>query len=288
MPLAQSVTVALIAKDVPMSIYLGPEEQTLRLLSEYADEVRRVTPAGTQAIVFPEKIGRVSESALAEVDALFSSAAAATHAAIVLGIVRRTPAAAFNSSRFYSPDGKLEANYDKHHLLPGVEPEKAGDKRVVLDQPSGHWGMQICKDMDFPKLSREYAVDGVDMLLVPAWDFNLDRWLHSRMAVLRAVENGFALARSSRNGLLTLSDNRGRILAEAATAPDRFVSVTGKIDVAREETFYTRTGDWFAWLCVSAFIALAARTVATARRSRLHRSSDRSSELRISGSGLRI
>jgi apolipoprotein N-acyltransferase len=261
MPLAQSVTVALIAKDVPMSIYLGPEEQTLRLLGEYADEVRRVTPAGTQAIVFPEKIGHVSESALAEVDALFSSAAAATHAAIVLGIVRRTPAAAFNSSRFYSPDGKLEANYDKHHLLPGIEPEKAGNKRVLLDQPSGRWGLQICKDMDFPKLSREYAADGVNMLLVPAWDFNLDRWLHSRMAVLRAVENGFALARSARNGLLTLSDNRGRILAEAATAPDRFVSVTGKVNVAREETFYTRTGDWFAWLCVSAFIMLAARTI---------------------------
>jgi apolipoprotein N-acyltransferase len=183
----------------------------------------------------------------------------------------------------------LEANYDKHHLLPGVEPEKAGDKRVLLDQPSGRWGMQICKDMDFPKLSREYAADGANLLLVPAWDFNLDRWLHSRMAVLRAVENGFALARSARNGLLTLSDNRGRILAETATAPDRFVSVTGKVNVAREETFYTRTGDWFAWLCVSAFIVLAARTIAAAaRRSRLHHSSDRSSELRISGSGLRI
>ncbi len=258
----QFATVALIAKDVPMRVYLGSEEEALKLLGEYADEVRRAAPAGTQAIVLPEKIGRVSDRALAELDALFSSAAAATHTAIVLGIVRRTPAVAFNSSRFYSPDGKLEANYDKHHLLRGVEPEKAGDKRVLLDQPSGRWGLQICKDMDFPKLSREYATDGVDMLLVPAWDFNLDRWLHSRMAVLRAVENGFALARSARNGLLTLSDNRGRILAETATAPDRFVSVTGKVNVAREETFYTRTGDWFAWLCVSAFIVLATRTIA--------------------------
>src|SRR5207237_1599979 len=87
-----------------------------------------------------EKIGRVSESVLAEVDALFSSAATATRAAIVLGLVRRTPSVAFNSSRFYSADGKLEANYDKHHLLPGVEPEKASDKRVILDQPSGRGG----------------------------------------------------------------------------------------------------------------------------------------------------
>jgi apolipoprotein N-acyltransferase len=248
--------VTLMAKDVPIRVYLGPEEEGLELLHEYADEVRRDTPAGTQVVVLPEKIARVGEGALLQVDAFFSSAATATHAAIVLGLVRRTSSAAFNSSRFYSPDGKLEANYDKHHLLPGIEPEKPGDKRVILDQPSGRWGLQICKDMDFPQLSREYAGEGANLLLVPAWDFNLDRWLHARMAVLRAVENGFALARSARNGLLTLSDNRGRILTEAATVTGRFVSITGKVNVAREKTFYAQAGDWFAWLCVAMFVAL--------------------------------
>jgi apolipoprotein N-acyltransferase len=249
-----------------MSLYLGAEEQALELLGEYADEIRRVTPAGTQAVVLPEKIGRISESALAEVDALFSSAATTTRAAVVLGLVRKTSSGSFNSSRFYSADGKLEANYDKHHLIPGVEPEKPGDKRITLDQPSGRWGLQICKDMDFPALSRDYAADGTDLMLVPAWDFNVDGWLHSRMAVLRAVENGFALARSARNGLLTLSDNRGRILAERATAPRRFISISGILGVAREETLYARTGDWFAWLCVAAFVLLlSSRLIAGSR-----------------------
>ena len=76
------------------------------------------------------------------------------------------------------------------------------------------------------------------------------------MAVLRAVENGFALARSARNGLLTLSDNRGRIVAEIETALDRFVSITGNVNVSREQTFYTRTGDWFAWICLAVFVSL--------------------------------
>jgi apolipoprotein N-acyltransferase len=257
-PSENIVQVTLIAKDVPMSVYLGSEDQTLQLLREYADEIRRGTPAGTQAVVLPEKIGRMSEAALPEMDALFSSAATGVHAAIVVGIVRKTPSGAFNSSRFYSADGKLDANYDKHHLIPGVEPEKPGDERVNVDQASGRWGLEICKDLDFPGLSRKYAADGANLLLVPAWDFNLDRWLHSRMAVLRAVENGFALARSARNGLLTLSDNRGRILAETATLPDRFVSISGKVGVVREETFYTRTGDWFAWLCIAVFVSLLA------------------------------
>jgi apolipoprotein N-acyltransferase len=249
-----------------MSVYLGSEEQAIRLLHEYADEVRRVTPAGTDAVVLPEKIGRVSESSLAQIDELFSSAAKATHVAIVLGLVRRTPSGSFNSSRFYSTDGRLEANYDKHHLLPGVEPEKPGDKRVLIDQPSGRWGLQICKDMDFPKLSREYSLEGANLMLVPAWDFDRDRWLHARMAVLRAVENGFALARSARNGLLTLSDNRGRIIAETATVPGRFVSIAGKVNIGSATTFYTRAGDWFGWLCVAMFVLLVSRLLS--RRSR--------------------
>jgi apolipoprotein N-acyltransferase len=78
------------------------------------------------------------------------------------------------------------------------------------------------------------------------------------MAVLRAVENGFALARSARNGLLTLTDNHGRILAEAGTVPGRFVSITGEVNVTPAATFYTRTGDWFAWLCVAMFLVLLA------------------------------
>ncbi len=76
------------------------------------------------------------------------------------------------------------------------------------------------------------------------------------MAVMRAVENGFALARSARNGLLTLSDNRSRVVAGAATMPGRFVSIAGKVNVGPERTFYTRTGDWFAWLCVAMLVTL--------------------------------
>jgi apolipoprotein N-acyltransferase len=255
---AQSVALTLIARDVPMSVYLGSEDQALQLLREYADEVRRITPAGTDAVVLPEKIGRVSESSLAEIDELFSSAAKDTQAAIVLGLVRQTPSGSFNSSRFYSADGRLQANYDKHHLLPGVEPEKSGDKRVLVAQASRRWGLQICKDMDFPKLSREYRLEGANLMLVPAWDFDLDRSLHARMAVLRAVENGFALARSARNGLLTVSDDRGRIIAETATVPGRFVSIGGKVNVGGATAFYTRTGDWFGWLCVALFVFLLA------------------------------
>jgi apolipoprotein N-acyltransferase len=255
-PAGQSVTVTLIAKDVPMSTYLGPAEGALKLFADYANEISRVTPIETEVVVLPEKIGRIKENMLPQIDALFSAAARSTQSAIDLGLVRQGAEASYNSSRFYAADGTVVANYDKHHLLPGVEPEKPGIKRITLEQPGGRWGFQICKDMDFPQLSREYAGDEANLLLVPAWDFQLDGWLHARMAVLRAVENGFALARCARSGLLTLADNRGRIIAEEQSGRDKFVSVSDRLAIPREKTLYSQTGDWFAWLCALSFVSL--------------------------------
>ncbi len=253
----KAVTVTLMAKDMPLSFYIQADEKAaLGLLREYASEIERATPAGTEVVVLPEKIVRVPENALPEVDAIFSVAAIARHTAIDLGIVRRTPNGSYNSARFYSATGRLLANYDKHHLIPGIEPERPGNKRVILDQSSGRVGLQICKDLDFPELSRQYAVEGTNLLLVPAWDFRVDGWLHGRMAMLRAVEGGFALARAGRNGILSLSDSRGRVLAEAPSVEGHFVTVTGKLPMISEKTFYSRAGEWFAWACLAGLLGL--------------------------------
>ena len=80
-----------------------------------------------------------------------------------------------------------------HRAARVVEPEQPGNpnERVLLNLHGSRAGLQICKDMDFPQLSREYARDGANLLLVPAWDFDLDRWLHARMAVLRGGREWF-------------------------------------------------------------------------------------------------
>jgi apolipoprotein N-acyltransferase len=141
-------------------------------------------------------------------------------------------------------------------MLPAFESQfTVGTERTSFDEPSGRWGATICKDMDFPKLSRQYGNDGVGLLLVPAWDFNVDGWLHGRMAILRGVESGFSIARAPKQGILTLTDNRGRVLAEAATNSAPFVSLLARVPVQHESTLYARWGDWFAWVNV-AFLAL--------------------------------
>jgi apolipoprotein N-acyltransferase len=130
---------------------------------------------------------------------------------------------------------------------------------LQLASLAGIWGMQICKDMDFPALSRQYGAKGAGLLLVPAWDFTLDGWLHGRMAVMRGVESGFTIARAAKQGVLTVSDNRGRILAQQDAATVRFASLLTNAPVRHDDTLYTRWGDWFAWLNIAGLLGLLFR-----------------------------
>jgi apolipoprotein N-acyltransferase len=110
--------------------------------------------------------------------------------------------------------------------------------------------------MDFTRLSREYSAKGVGLLLVPAWDFTVDAWLHGRMAVMRGVEGGFTIARSAKQGLLTVSDDRGRILAQQDAATVHFASLLATAPVRHGDTLYARWGDWFAWLNIAGLIVI--------------------------------
>ena len=143
----------------------------------------------------------------------------------------------------------MTASYEKHHMLPVFEGNLVvGTKRILVPEAGVTAGLTICKDMDFPKLSREYGNDGAGVLLIPAWDFDADGWLHGRMAIMRGVESGFSEARAAKQGRLTLSDDRGRVLAEAVTSAAGFVSVVGSVPAGHDATLYARAGNWFAWM----------------------------------------
>jgi apolipoprotein N-acyltransferase len=85
-------------------------------------------------------------------------------------------------------------------------------------------------------------------MLVPAWDFNLDRISHGHMAVMRGVESGFSIARAAKGGYLTVSDNRGRILAETTSDSAPFATLLANVPATHDSTVYMLLGDWFAWL----------------------------------------
>ncbi len=111
-----------------------------------------------------------------------------------------------NRAWLFAPSGELIADYAKQHLVPGfVARFKPGDENLVRPIGGTRLGIAICKDMDFAQLGRAYSRLGVNAMLVPAYDFYTDAWYHASVAVLRGVEGGFSVVRSTRHGLLTIS-----------------------------------------------------------------------------------
>jgi apolipoprotein N-acyltransferase len=257
------VTVGLIVSDANGGAAVNdPGAPTQRLFADYAAHAQVLIAQGAQAVVMPEDMGVVLDSGAAAIDGIFQPIADRTGATLVLGTARIGAAGRHNEARIYTPHQGVRS-YDKEHLLPPWETSHftPGAGHTFFAAPgsaASNWGVAICKDMDFTEPARSYVRAGVTLMLVPAWDFNVDRFWHGHIAVMRAVEDGFSLARSARNGLLTVADNRGRIVAETRSNSAPFATLLARVPAGHSATVFQLLGDWFGWVAMAlAAIALA-------------------------------
>ncbi len=226
------------------------------LLAAYVAQMDKLANHGAQVVMAPESSLLVRSHAIPSLQAL-----ADRHGVrILIGAEDHSdPRRLHNAALAFEPRTARPVAYYKHHLIPGFEDRYTpGTMRTMLaGEP--RVGVAICKDLDFTSTGLAYGRRDAQLLLVPAWDFEADAWLHGRMAVLRGVEGGFAVARVARDGLLTLSDDRGRVLAQASSI-GRAATATllGDVPLRETRTPYRRWGDAFGWLCLVAAAALAA------------------------------
>ena len=249
---AHSVGVGLIASDERDNVFAADRgAKTERLFRDYAAAAETLTRRGAKVIVLPEKLGTVVGRGVTDTDAIFQSLADKTGATIVVGVVDVASPVEYNQARIYAP-GAPVLLYDKQHMLPPMESMfTPGTSLTLLPRPSGTWGVAICKDMDFAAPSRLYGQAGAGLLLVPGWDFNIDRGWHGHIAIMRGVESGFSIAHAAKNGYLTVTDNRGRILAQTRSDAAPFATLMATVPVAHARTLYLLWGDWFAWLSMA-------------------------------------
>lgn len=234
-------------------------------------------PGGIDLIVWPESPAPFFTS-----DPLFrepvSQMARETHSWVVTGAIGTAPAAqsagpasqVFNSAALISPAGDWTARYDKVHLVPfgeylpfpklfafagGLTKEvgefEAGTSRTPLDAGGTKLGVFICYESVFPGEVRQFADQGAQVLV----NISNDGWYgdsgayaqHLNQTRMRAIENDRWILSATDTGVTASIDPYGRTVARlprkeraALVAPYALTSVT---------TFYTRHGDWFAWLC---------------------------------------
>ena len=252
----QTVKVGLIASDSPDNDFIvnaGADAQ--RLLSAYATQATQLASQGAQVIVLPEKIANVRDSDIPLADPLFQSVANTSGVTVVVGeqhiSLTSTGPLKYNRARVYRPQA-APVTYDKEHILPPFESNLTpGTEKVAFNRNGARLGVAICKDMDFTSMGLAYAALGAQLMLVPAWDFNSDRNWHGHMAVMRGVESGFSLVRVAKNGYLTVSDDRGRVVAEARSDSAPFATLIADVPVEHPSTLFQKWGNGFAWVAVA-------------------------------------
>jgi apolipoprotein N-acyltransferase len=176
----------------------------------------------------------------------------------------------YNSGVLVSPSGEWVARYDKIHLVPfgeyvpfkrlfsfaGGLTQQVGDfssgvSRAPLEADGSKLGVFICYESIFPDEVRQSAAEGAQVFV----NISNDGWYgdsgayaqHLKQARMRAVENGRWLLRDTNTGVTASIDPYGRVVA-SVPRKTRTVLVA-PYALSNVTTFYTRHGDWFAYVC---------------------------------------
>jgi apolipoprotein N-acyltransferase len=131
-----------------------------------------------------------------------------------------------------------------------------GSETTVFSGPGFTFSTPICFEDTFGYLSRNFVRKGAEVIVNlsnDAWSQSLPAQnQHLSMAVFRAVENRRSMVRSTASGQTCAVDPSGRVIAMAP--PFREAWITVAIPLVKEDTMYTRRGDFLAL----GFTALAA------------------------------
>ena len=154
------------------------------------------------------------------------------------------------------PDGQIAYDHFK-----GRSPNKGyyqGNIVEIIKTPYGRIASPICYEMEFHRFIRQAGKNGVDIFIVPGDEPARGAAnMHTELSMLRGVENGFSMVRTTLEGLTMAADYQGRILSQLnfyQTLANR--SIIYEMPVKGTRTFYARFGDWFAWLCITGFVVL--------------------------------
>lgn len=181
----------------------------------------------------------------------------------------------YNSALLFNQDGKVVGKYNKAHLVPygeyipfknwfpflGKMVQEVGDfwpgkKGITIDWDEHPLGVQICYEIIFAHLSRALVKNGAMILI----NITNDAWYgrssmpyqHFHMTVFRAIENRRALVRSANTGISGFIDPAGRVISRSALFKEAVM--TQAVPLLKTQSIYSRTGDFFAWICLSAVL----------------------------------
>jgi len=184
---------------------------------------------------------------------------------------------AYGSAAVYRGDGSYAGRYDKIHRVPwgeyvpykklfffagnlvaNVPNMQPGTQHAVFSLDDHTVGIFICYESIFGDEVRQFTKNGAEVLVNisdDGWYGDSGApWQHLDMARMRSVENRRWVLRDTNTGVTTSIDPHGRaIFAAPRHVRAGFVL---PFDYVSGTTFYTRHGDWFAWICAIVAVVL--------------------------------
>jgi apolipoprotein N-acyltransferase len=160
------------------------------------------------------------------------------------------------------PAGKVSYSYTKTISWYATDSDGIID---VVDTPYGRLASAICFDMDSPGFIRQAAQKNVDIMIVPAFDSQGIRPYHTYVGLFRGIEDGFSTVRQVNAGTSMAVDYEGNMLAyqDFFRTPERVMF--SDVPTRGVRTLYGLLGDWFAYLCILASVAMLAAALRPTR-----------------------
>ena len=154
-----------------------------------------------------------------------------------------------NTSLVFDPEGQLVAVYRKIHLFDvevgGVvyqesEVEEPGEESVLAEAEGWKIGLSVCYDVRFPELYRILALEGAELVTVPAHfttPTGKDHWhvllraraIENQLYVAAAAQIGETMPGKPAYGRSLIIDPWGVVVAQA---PDEETVITAELDRA--------------------------------------------------------
>jgi apolipoprotein N-acyltransferase len=183
----------------------------------------------------------------------------------------------FGSAAIFAGDGNYLGRYDKIHRVPwgeyvpykqlfffagklvaNVANMQAGTRYSIFPLGGHKVGVFICYESIFGDEVRQFTKNGAQVLVNisdDGWYGDSGApWQHLDQARMRAIENRRWVLRDTNTGVTTSIDPHGRTIV-AAPRHVRAAFVL-PFDYVSGTTFYTRHGDWFAWICAAFVVVL--------------------------------
>ena len=143
----------------------------------------------------------------------------------------------YNTAFVVGPDGEIIFRQAKSVPIQFFKDGRAARERKLWESPWGKFGLCICYDLSYRRVTDDLIAQGAHAIIVPTMDVAEWGWyqheLHARVGPVRAAECGVPIFRVCSSGISQWMDRSGRVVG-SAPFPGEAAMIAGTLELAEK------------------------------------------------------